>query len=94
MESEQVLHSRPFHRQKLHIVLSGMRHLADELGDRATVLRTSGYREALEQHGLQPPPGYGPPGAGNAVFSVSSFMDTLAPNDENADELMTAGAQA
>jgi hypothetical protein len=38
------------------------------------------YRETLEKHGLhRPPPGYGPPGAGNAVFSVSSFMDTLAP---------------
>jgi hypothetical protein len=35
------------------------------------------YREALERHGLQPPPGYGAPGAGNAVFSVSSFMDVL-----------------
>jgi hypothetical protein len=37
------------------------------------------YRETLERHGLQPPPGYGKPGAGNAVFSVSSFMDVLAP---------------
>jgi hypothetical protein len=31
-------------------------------------------------------------GPGNAVFSVSSFMDTLAPTEENADELMAAGA--
>src|SRR5215468_7482671 len=37
------------------------------------------YRETLERHGLRPPPGYGKPGAGNAVFSVSSFMDVLAP---------------
>src|SRR5881275_1116452 len=35
------------------------------------------YRGALERHGLGPPPGYGPAGPGNAVFSVSSFMDTL-----------------
>ncbi|HZO34283.1 MAG TPA: radical SAM protein [Gaiellaceae bacterium] len=35
------------------------------------------YRDALDRHGLQPPPGYGAAGAGNAVFSVSSFMDTL-----------------
>jgi hypothetical protein len=35
------------------------------------------YREALDRHGLQPPPGYGEPGAGKAVFSVSSFMDVL-----------------
>jgi len=35
------------------------------------------YREALDRHGLGPPPGYGPAGPGNAVFSVSSFMDML-----------------
>jgi hypothetical protein len=35
------------------------------------------YRDALHRHGLKPPPGYGPPGPGNAVFSVSAFMDTL-----------------
>jgi hypothetical protein len=35
------------------------------------------YRATLEQHRLEPPPGYGPPGPGNAVFSVSSFMDSL-----------------
>ena len=35
------------------------------------------YRETLERHGLQPPPGYGAAGAGNAVFSVSSLMDVL-----------------
>jgi hypothetical protein len=35
------------------------------------------YRESLERHGLMPPPGYGLAGAGNAVFSVSSFMDVL-----------------
>jgi hypothetical protein len=36
------------------------------------------YRDALDRHGLQPPPGYGPAGPGNAVFSVSSFMDSIA----------------
>ncbi len=35
------------------------------------------YRDALERHGLQPPPGYGAAGPGNAVFSVSAFMDVL-----------------
>jgi hypothetical protein len=35
------------------------------------------YREVMERHGLEPPPGYGPAGPGNAVFSVSSFMDSL-----------------
>lgn len=40
------------------------------------------YRDTLARHRLAPPPGYGPPGAGNAVFSVSSFMDAL-PADEH-----------
>src|SRR3954468_6136131 len=35
------------------------------------------YRDTVEKHGLNPPPGYGVAGAGNAVFSVSSFMDAL-----------------
>jgi hypothetical protein len=35
------------------------------------------YRETMEANGLSSPPGYGPPGAGNAVFSVSAFMDSL-----------------
>lgn len=51
IESERVLRRRRFHRQKLHLVLSGMRHLADELGERASYLRTSTYREALERVG-------------------------------------------
>ncbi len=41
------------------------------------------YRSAMQRHGLSSPPGYGPAGAGRAVFSVSSFMDTL-PTEEGA----------
>ena len=37
------------------------------------------YREALDRHGLGAPPGYGEPGPGRAVFSVSSFMDAMEP---------------
>jgi hypothetical protein len=48
------------------------------------------YRETLERHGLRPPPGYGSAGAGNAVFSVSSFMDVLAPDEATADEVVAA----
>ena len=51
VESAAVLRRRRYHRQKLHLVLSGMRHLADELGDRATYHRTRTYREALEAVG-------------------------------------------
>ena len=35
------------------------------------------YRETFYKHGLPVPPGYGAPGAGQAVFSVSAFMDVL-----------------
>jgi hypothetical protein len=48
------------------------------------------YRGALEQHGLKPPPGYGVAGAGNAVFSVSSFMDTLDPEEVTVEEAVPA----
>jgi len=51
VESQRVMRSRSYHRQKLHIVLSGMRHLAAELGDRATYLEVDTYREALERVG-------------------------------------------
>ena len=51
VESARALGRRRHHRQKLHLVLSGMRHLADELGDRVTLLRTETYREALERIG-------------------------------------------
>jgi hypothetical protein len=44
------------------------------------------YRDALVRHGLRPPPGYGVAGAGNAVFSVSSFMDTLDPDEVTVEE--------
>jgi hypothetical protein len=39
---------------------------------------------------LEPPPGYGAAGAGNAVFSVSSFMDVLAPEAVAAEEAVPA----
>lgn len=37
------------------------------------------WRDTHAKHGLHAPPGYGEPGIGNAVFSVSSFMDVIAP---------------
>jgi deoxyribodipyrimidine photolyase-related protein len=51
VEATSALRRRRYHRQKLHLVLSGLRHLAEELGDRAVHLRTDTYREALEQLG-------------------------------------------
>ena len=39
------------------------------------LLRT--WRDTHEKYRLPPPQGYGKPGIGNAVFSVSSFMDVI-----------------
>ena len=46
------------------------------------------YRDTLARHDLAPPPGYGPPGAGQAVFSVSSFMDVLEASAETPAPLL------
>jgi hypothetical protein len=40
------------------------------------------WRDTHRRHGLPAPPGYGPPGAGRAVFSVSAFMDVIDPAAE------------
>lgn len=42
------------------------------------------YRDTLREHHLAPPPGYGDPGPGHAVFSVSAFMDVLEPTPATA----------
>ncbi|WP_371095789.1 radical SAM protein [Streptomyces sanglieri] len=42
------------------------------------------YRATMQEFGLSSPPGYGPAGPGNAVFSVSSFMDTLPAQPQEA----------
>ncbi|MBP2472288.1 deoxyribodipyrimidine photolyase-related protein [Crossiella equi] len=51
VESTAALARRPYHRQKLHLVLSGIRHLATELGEQAVLLRARTYREALRELG-------------------------------------------
>ncbi|MFQ5600441.1 MAG: radical SAM protein [Candidatus Krumholzibacteriia bacterium] len=38
------------------------------------------WRDTHRRHALPVPPGYGDPGAGKAVFSVSAFMDVLDPS--------------
>lgn len=51
VEAESALRRRRFHRQKLHLVLSGLRHAAADLGERATLVRAGSYREALRAVG-------------------------------------------
>jgi len=44
------------------------------------------WRDTHESFGLAPPPGYGKPGIGNAVFSVSAFMDVVRlPDRQTVD---------
>ena len=50
VESETAMRRARYHRQKLHLVLSGMRHTAAELGERATLLRARSYTEALRRY--------------------------------------------
>jgi deoxyribodipyrimidine photolyase-related protein len=49
VEATSALSKRRYHRQKLHLVLSALRHAADDLGDRATHMRTDTYSDALER---------------------------------------------
>lgn len=41
------------------------------------LLLLRGYRDTHKKYALPVPPGYGKPGVGQAVFSVSAFMDVL-----------------
>jgi len=49
IESQQVLRRRRFHRAKAHLLLSGLRHRARELGQQALFLRVDTYDEALDR---------------------------------------------
>jgi deoxyribodipyrimidine photolyase-related protein len=51
VEATSALRRRRYHRQKLHLVLSALRHAARDLDDRATLLRADTYTEALERYG-------------------------------------------
>ena len=51
VESASALRRPGTHRQKLHLILSALRHAAAGLGDRATLLRSAGYAEALDRYG-------------------------------------------
>ena len=51
VEATSALRRRRFHRQKLHLVLSALRHAAADLGERASLLRADTYTEALRTYG-------------------------------------------
>ncbi len=50
VESTHVLRRRRYHRQKAHYVLSGLRHRARELGDRATYVLAPTYGEVVRSY--------------------------------------------
>ncbi len=49
VEAQSALRKRRYHRQKLHLVLSALRHADRDLGDRATLVKTENYTEALHR---------------------------------------------
>ncbi|RKT78511.1 deoxyribodipyrimidine photolyase-related protein [Terracoccus luteus] len=51
VESRSALGRRRYHRQKLHLILSALRHRAADLGDSAVYLRADTYGEALAELG-------------------------------------------
>jgi len=51
VEATSALRRRRSHRQKLHLVLSALRHTAADLGERATLVRADTYTEALRGYG-------------------------------------------
>jgi deoxyribodipyrimidine photolyase-related protein len=51
IEATSALRRRHSHRQKLHLVLSALRHAESDLGERATLIRADTYTEALRSYG-------------------------------------------
>ncbi|MFC0506246.1 cryptochrome/photolyase family protein [Micromonospora costi] len=49
VEARELFRRRPMHRQRAHLILSALRHRAAELGERALLLRTGTFREALDR---------------------------------------------
>ncbi|MGK2854375.1 MAG: cryptochrome/photolyase family protein [Microbacteriaceae bacterium] len=45
----KALAKRRYHRQKLHLVLSALKHAAHDLDDRATLIQADTYTDALHQ---------------------------------------------
>lgn len=51
IEAASALRRRRYHRQKLHLVASALRHAQRDLGDRATLIRADNYLDALREYG-------------------------------------------
>ena len=51
IEATSAFRRHRYHRQKVHLILSALRHARADLGDRATVIRAGSYTEALRSYG-------------------------------------------
>src|SRR5689334_19664878 len=51
--SKAVFRRQRYHRQKAHLIVSGLRHLAAELGDRAELVEVERYRDAVGDEELE-----------------------------------------
>lgn len=51
VEATSALQRRRYHRQKLHLVVSALRHAEANLGERATLIRADTYADALDRYG-------------------------------------------
>ncbi len=83
VEATSALRRRRFHRQKLHLVLSALRHAAADLGDRATLIRADNYTQALREYG-RPVLVHEP-----TSFAAADFVERLRREGLVADVLPT-----
>ena len=51
IEATSAFRRHRYHRQKVHLVLSALRHAHADLGERATLIRADSYTEALREYG-------------------------------------------
>ncbi|WP_059019001.1 cryptochrome/photolyase family protein [Mycobacterium sp. M26] len=83
VEAASALRRRRFHRQKLHLVVSALRHAAADLGERATLLQADTYTQALRDYG-RPVLVHEP-----TSFAAAEFVERLRRDGLVADILPT-----
>lgn len=83
VEAASALSKRRYHRQKLHLVMSALRHAAVDLGDRATLIKADSYTDALERF-ARPVLVYEP-----TSFAAEAFVHRLKERGLVADVLPT-----
>jgi hypothetical protein len=75
---------RRIHRQKAHLFLSAMRHLAAELGDRAIVVQADTFSDAFRQANIDPTLIDGLSRAHNIINQVGGRPDRASATNRKA----------